>query len=91
MTFPQQSVSDLLHKLRAGHGQAFDELLPLVYDELHRLAARQRRRWHGDETLDTTALLHEAYLKLVDQSAPEWRSRAHFRSKSQLQGHLISA
>ena len=78
MTSVQQTVSDLLDELRAGHGQAFDDLLPLVYDELHRLASRQRRRWHGDETLDTTALLHEAYLKLAGQSAPEWRSRAHF-------------
>src|SRR5215207_7679045 len=78
MTFPQQTVNNLLDELRAGHEQAFDELLPLVYDELHRLAAWQRRRWQGDETLDTTALLHEAYLKLVDQSTPEWRSRAHF-------------
>jgi len=49
-----------------------------VYDELHRLAARQRGRWQGDETLDTTALVHEAYLKLAGQSAPEWQNRAHF-------------
>lgn len=78
MTSPQQTVSDLLNELRAGQTHAFSELLPLVYDELHRLAAQQRRRWQGDETLNTTALLHEAYLKLVDQSAPQWRNRAHF-------------
>ena len=78
MASPQQTVSHLLEDLRAGQEQAFNELLPLVYDELHRIAAVQRRRWHGDETLGTTALLHEAYLKLVDQSAPEWRNRAHF-------------
>jgi len=73
-----QSVSGLLEELRAGNSSAFDELFPLVYDELHRIAERQRQRWDGDETLNTTALVNEAYLRLVDQSAPEWRSRAHF-------------
>ncbi len=72
------SIGPLLQELRAGHQAAFDELLPLVYDELHRLAERQRRRWEGDETLNTTALVHEAYLRLAGQSAPEWRNRAHF-------------
>lgn len=74
------SIGPLLLALRGGNQAAFNELLPLVYDELHRLAERQRRRWHGDETLDTTALVHEAYLKLAGQSAPEWDSRAHFLS-----------
>ncbi len=74
----QETVSRLLHRLRAGEQQAFDELFPLVYDELHQLAERQRRRWQGDDTLNTTALVHEAYLRLVDQSAPAWESRAHF-------------
>jgi RNA polymerase sigma factor (TIGR02999 family) len=73
-----QSVSRVLQELRAGNRGAFDELFPLVYDELHLIAERQRRRWEGDETLNTTALVNEAYLKLVDQSAPDWRSRAHF-------------
>ena len=72
------SVGRLLDELRGGNQAAFDELFPLVYDELRGLAGRQRRRWEGDETLDTTALVHEAYLKLAGQSAPEWRSRAHF-------------
>jgi RNA polymerase sigma factor (TIGR02999 family) len=76
--FISPSIGPLLQELRAGNQAAFGELLPLVYDELHRLAERQRRRWHGDETLDTTALVHEAYLKLADQSAPEWQNRAHF-------------
>jgi RNA polymerase sigma factor (TIGR02999 family) len=74
----QQTVTRLLHELRGGNRQALGELLPLVYDELHRAAKRQRQRWEGDETLNTTALVHEAYLRLVDQSAPEWQSRAHF-------------
>jgi RNA polymerase sigma factor (TIGR02999 family) len=71
-------VTRLLRELGAGDRRAFDELLPLVYDELHGLAERQRRRWEGDETLNTTALVHEAYLRLVDQSAPQWSSRPHF-------------
>jgi RNA polymerase sigma factor (TIGR02999 family) len=73
-----QSVSRVLEALRAGEPGAFDELFPLVYDELHAIAARERRRWEGDETLNTTALVNEAYLKLVDQSAPNWQGRAHF-------------
>ena len=72
------SIGPLLQNLKAGKQGAFDELLPLVYDELHQLAERQRRRWEGDETLDTTALVHEAYFRLAGQAAPEWRSRAHF-------------
>lgn len=73
-----QSVDRVLKALRAGQPGSFDELLPLVYDELHRIAARERRRWDGDDTLNTTALVNEAYLKLVDQSAPDWQGRAHF-------------
>lgn len=74
----QPTVTRLLHELRAGNRQAFGELLPLVYDELHELAARHRQRWVGNETLNPTALVHEAYLRLVDQSAPQWLSHPHF-------------
>lgn len=74
----QDTVARLLGELRAGNPDAFDGLLPLVYDELRQLARRQRHRWYGDETLTSTALVHEAYLRLVDQSAVEWESRAHF-------------
>jgi RNA polymerase sigma factor (TIGR02999 family) len=74
----QQTVTRLLHELKAGDRQAFSELLPLVYDELHQIAARHRQHWQGEETLDTTALVHEAYLRLVDQSAPQWQSHPHF-------------
>lgn len=75
---PSSALSHLLQELRAGKQGAFDELMPLVYDELHQLAARQRRRWQGNETLDTTGLVHEAYLKLAGQDAPDWQNRAHF-------------
>ncbi len=74
----QHTVTRLLHDLTAGNRNAFDDLLPLVYDELHALAGRQRRRWTGNETLNTTALVHEAYLRLVDQSTPRWQTHAHF-------------
>jgi RNA polymerase sigma factor (TIGR02999 family) len=74
----QHAVTRLLQDVGAGDREAFDALVPLVYDELRLLARRQRRRWRGDETLDTTALMHEAYLRLVDQSAPQWTSQPHF-------------
>ena len=74
----QQEITRLLEALQRGHRAALDALFPLVYAELRSLAHRQRQRWHGDETLDTTALVHEAYLKLVDQSRASWESRAHF-------------
>jgi RNA polymerase sigma factor (TIGR02999 family) len=74
----RNEVTQLLEALQGGDGTAFDALFPLVYEELRALAHRQRKRWQGDETLDTTALVHEAYLKLVDQSRASWESRAHF-------------
>lgn len=74
----QNSVTDLLDALRAGDKGALEQLFPLVYAELHRLAGAQRRRWEGDDTLNTTALVHEAYLRLVDQTAPQWVNRPHF-------------
>ena len=73
-----QTVTRLLQELRSGNRQALSELLPWVYDELHDLASRQRRHWIGNETLNPTALVHEAYLRLVEQSAPQWVSRPHF-------------
>jgi RNA polymerase sigma factor (TIGR02999 family) len=73
-----ETVSRLLHELKGGDRQAFDQLFPLVYAELHRLAELQRRRWDDDHSLNTTALVHEAYLRLAGQSAPEWRGRPHF-------------
>jgi RNA polymerase sigma factor (TIGR02999 family) len=74
----QQTVTRLLHELRAGNREAFSELVPLVYGELHQIAGRHREHWEGEETLDTTALVHEAYLRLVDQSALQWESHPHF-------------
>ncbi len=61
-----------------GNREALDQLLPFVYDELHRQASRYLRRERSDHTLQTTALIHEAYLKLIDQRDVQWQNRAHF-------------
>ena len=79
MAYPQrESVTQLLHAMRDGDQQALNALFPLVYDALHRIAQQKRRQWHGDYTLNTTALVHEAYLKLAAQDQLDWSSRAHF-------------
>jgi RNA polymerase sigma factor (TIGR02999 family) len=70
-------VTRLLGEIGRGHKQAINDLLPLVYDELHRLARGYFRRERGEHTLQPTALVHEAYLRLVDQRAP-MESRGHF-------------
>lgn len=74
------AAARLLEELKNGDREALDELFTLLYGELKELAARQRRRWSGNFTLDTTALLHEAYVKLVGQSRIDLESRAHFRA-----------
>ncbi|HUF64755.1 MAG TPA: ECF-type sigma factor, partial [Gemmatimonadaceae bacterium] len=74
----QAIVTRLLSELEYGSRDALDALLPLIYDELRSLAHWQRLRWHGAHTLTTTALVHEAYLKLVNQRRVVANSRAHF-------------
>jgi RNA polymerase sigma factor (TIGR02999 family) len=76
----QATVARLLDGLATGDRDALDELFELVYGELKQLARRQRRRWHGNDTLDTTALVHEAYVKLVGQARIGVGSHAHFRA-----------
>jgi RNA polymerase sigma factor (TIGR02999 family) len=71
-------ITSQLIALRGGESAAMERLFPLVYDELHRIAHRQMGRERGDHTLDTTGLVHEAYLKLVDQTRAQWSDRAHF-------------
>lgn len=71
-------ITDLLLQVREGRRDAMDRLFSLVYDELRRIAHRQLGRGRPDGTLGTTALVHEAYLKLVDHSRAEWRDRGHF-------------
>lgn len=85
-----RDLAPLLDRLRDGDEGALDELFPLVYAELHRLARRQRRGWDGNETLNTTALLHEAYLKLADQDRHDWEDRAHFlHAASRAMRHVL--
>jgi len=76
----QETISRLLRDVGAGDREAFDRLVPLVYDELREVARRQRRRWQGDDTLGTTALIHEAYLRLAGQSGTGWTSLPHFHA-----------
>jgi RNA polymerase sigma factor (TIGR02999 family) len=71
-------VTALLHERTGGSSAAMDELLPYVYDELRRRAARYLRHERINHTLQTTALVHEAYLRLVDQDSVEWKDRGHF-------------
>lgn len=73
-----QEVTSLLIRWRGGDRAALDALTPLVYDELRRLARSYLRRERSDHTLEGTALVHEAYLRLVDQRSVEWQSRNHF-------------
>jgi RNA polymerase sigma factor (TIGR02999 family) len=72
------TVTGLLLAWRAGRPEASDRLFPLVYEELRRIAHRQLGRERAGHTLDTTALVHEAYLKLVDQTQVQWVDRSHF-------------
>lgn len=74
----QTTVSRLLESVEGGDRAALGELFSLLYDELRGLARLQRRRWDGDETIDTTALVHELYLKLADQERVGAGGRAHF-------------
>jgi RNA polymerase sigma factor (TIGR02999 family) len=71
-------VTALLLSWSGGERSAADRLIPVVYEELHRQAARAMRREGHEHTLQTTALVHEAYLRLVDQQRVQWRNRAHF-------------
>lgn len=74
----QEDVTGLLEELRNGNRAALDVLFPQVYEALRELAHRHRRHWQGNYTLNTTALVNEAYLKLVGQTRATWENRAHF-------------
>lgn len=71
-------ITQLLVAAREGERSAMDELFPLVYDKLHGMAHGRLRRRSPGQTLNTTALVHEAYLKLVDQTRARWNDRNHF-------------
>ncbi len=72
------AVTQLLSDWSKGDQSALEQLLPMVYGELRRLASAYLRRERPDHTLQSTALVHEAFLRLVDQHDVQWRSRAHF-------------
>jgi RNA polymerase sigma factor (TIGR02999 family) len=72
------TITGLLLAWRAGEADALDRLLPVVYDELRSIAHRQLRRERVEHTLDTTSLVHEAYIRLVDQTHVQWVDRSHF-------------
>src|SRR5215831_12469919 len=77
-TAEKHDLTLLLTQWARGDQQALEELTPLVYKELRQLAASQLRRERKSHTLQPTALVHEAYLRLVDQKKPNWQSRSHF-------------
>ena len=71
-------VTQLLVRWRGGDRQALDALMPLVYAELRRLAHYYLQRERSDHTLQSTALVHEAYMRMLGQKLPDWQNRAHF-------------
>ena len=78
MTPTSHEVTQLLLAWSEGDKQALDRLVPLVYDELRRLAQSYMRRERANQTLQTTALINEAYLRLIDANRVKWQNRAHF-------------
>jgi RNA polymerase sigma factor (TIGR02999 family) len=78
MTPTSHEITQLLLAWSDGDKQALDRLVPLVYDELRRLAQNYMRRERAGLTLQTTALIHEAYLRLIDADQVQWRNRSHF-------------
>jgi len=74
----EKPITQLLQELRNGERQTMDEILPLVYEELRRLAKSYLNRERSNHTLQPTALVHEAYLRLIGQKEIEWQNRAHF-------------
>jgi RNA polymerase sigma factor (TIGR02999 family) len=73
-----ENITELLASYGRGDKESLDQLMPIVYEELRRQAARYLRREQAGHTLQTTALIHEAYVRLVDQRNMQWQNRAHF-------------
>ncbi|HVE56900.1 MAG TPA: sigma-70 family RNA polymerase sigma factor [Pyrinomonadaceae bacterium] len=83
-------ITRILKSWSGGNREAVDDLIPLVYDELHKVAAQYLRRQRPDHTLQPTALVNEAYLKLIDISNVNWQDRAHFFAvASQTMRHIL--
>lgn len=79
---PSGDVSKLLHAWSDGDQSALEKLIPIVYEEVHRLARRYMKRERPGHSLQTTALVNEAYMRLVDYKSMRWRDRAHFFAAS---------
>ncbi|MEA2600128.1 MAG: hypothetical protein QOF89_1120 [Acidobacteriota bacterium] len=75
---PDETITRLLQNWSAGDSQAAERVLPMVYEELRRIASRQLRQERSDHTLQATAIVHEAYLRLGGQQGLQWPSRVHF-------------
>jgi RNA polymerase sigma-70 factor (ECF subfamily) len=71
-------ITEMLAEVRGGSQQAIERLIPIVYEELRRLAGYYMRQERPDHTLQATALVHEAYLRLAGQQSQDWQNRAHF-------------
>ena len=78
MSADTHQITEMLLELTDGNTEVVDKILPHIYDELRRLAGSYLRRERSDHTLQPTALVHEAYLKLIDQKKVKWQNRAHF-------------
>jgi len=90
MTLSPDNLTDLLREWRDGDKAALDKLTPLVYDELRRIAHRYVRRERNGHTLDTTALVNEAYLRLAGQKKIDWQNRSHFFAfTAQVMRHIL--
>jgi RNA polymerase sigma factor (TIGR02999 family) len=90
MTASGTDISELLGDFSKGDQRALNKLIPLVYDELHRLASRYLRRERPNHTLQTTGLVHEAYLRLVREKNGAWQDRVQFFAvASQLMRHIL--
>lgn len=90
MPASKDEVTQLLRQWRNGDNEALEQLTPLVYEELHRLAHRYIQRERAGHTLQTTALLNEAYVRLVEQTDVDWENRAHFFGvAAQIMRHIL--
>lgn len=71
-------ITQLLHAVAQGDPDAAQKLIPLVYEDLRAIAVQRRKRWRGDDTLNATALVHEAYVRLIERTGSRWYDREHF-------------
>ena len=86
----KQTITRLLHNYQEGDKEALNDLFELLYSDLYKIAGGQRGQWQQNSTLNSTALLHETYLKLVDQSHGSWKSKAHFvAAASKAMRHIL--